>query len=245
MLFITLNSYSQTLKNDLQKANIIGKVKSIEESSFDGIIKLGKITKGKFKEKNESVYNDKGNQILEKIYYDNTDMIWTGLFIYNDKGKVIEKQNYKGDRDPLYHCKFVYDNNGNQIEEQVYNNDGSLRCKYINVYDDKGNNIESQFHQFEMIEFTEKNKYVYDDKGNQIEHQFYSRDGKPTIKKKFVYDKKGNLIESQFYGIKGILSSTTKYKYTYDSRGNWITRLESKFDGKLCEYSERKIAYFD
>ena len=245
LLFITLNSFGQIHKSDLQKLRLIGKVKSIQETNFSGVEKSGKITDEISNGKNKYVYDQKGNQILEEGYHPNGNLIMKGVIILNEKGNKIETQNYGEDGKPWHKSKYVYDKKGNQIEENVYSNDGSLRCKFTNAYDNKGNQIESEFHQFHMREFTEITKYVYDDKGNQIERHWYNEDKRLIYLNKYVYDEKGNEVEELSCKADGTIKFKTEYKYTFDSRGNWITRLKKNNLISSCDYSEREIVYFD
>lgn len=245
LLFITLNSFGQTYKNDLQMARMIGKVKSIQEANFYGIKKSGKITNEISKGKNKYFYDEKGSQILEESYHPNGNLIMKGVIILDDKGNRVETQNYGEDGKPWHKSKYVYDDKRNQIEEQIYNNDESLRCKSKYVYDDKGNQIESHFHQIQMREFTEETKYVYDDKGNRREVYWYNEDKRLIYINKYVYDDKGNQIEKLSCKPDGSIKFKTEYKYTFDSRGNWITKFETNNLSSSCDYSEREIVYFD
>ena len=86
-------SCSENKENDLDKANLKGKVESIYITSFEAIEKFGEVTKGDKKWENEWQFDKE--------------------LIYNDNGNLIEQNEYDEEGELTNKWKVKYDDNGN------------------------------------------------------------------------------------------------------------------------------------
>lgn len=209
-------------KNDLQRQNLKGKVKSVKQFSYEVVEKFGEITKG------------------INIGWSEDD---NSLSLYDDKGNLIEENLYNYDRILLLKYKNQYDDKGNLIEGNWYNPDGTLGFKSKYQYNDKGNKIEENWYDSDG-KLIGKVKVQYDEKGNVIEETRYNSNGKLSSKSKYLYDDEGNKIEENWYNADGILGSKYKYQYKYDQQGNWTEQIEYENDIPQ-KIKERTIEYYD
>lgn len=85
LLFAVLGSCTQLPKNDLQKENLKGNVKSVLLSEFEGIEKFGEITKGSLAYKYKYIYNDKGNLLEEQRFESDGNLSYKYLFFMMKK----------------------------------------------------------------------------------------------------------------------------------------------------------------
>lgn len=205
------------IKNDLSEIGLIGKVKTLTETSFYAVDKFGKIQKKDIRFKIILLFNKIGNKIEENWYWSD--------------GSLHKKVTYK------------YDNKGNKTEENTYDSDGGLDYKGIYKYDDKGNIIEENTYNSDGSLFL-KTTYKYDGKGNKTEENSYDSDGSFDFKSTFKYDNKGNIIERNLYNSDG--SSYLKkytFKYEYDEIGNRLKKTTFK-NGIPESITEREIKYY-
>jgi len=255
------------VKNDLDKMNLKGKVKSIKEVSYKALVKSEKIVKGK-KERFQSydemdklfMFNEQGNEIERKEFYSEGSLNERYTKLYNKEGNLLETVVYNADGSFFYRATYIYDENNRCIECK------GAESKWIYKYNELGNLIEEYKYYILGDEMENKKTYEYDKNNNKISESSYSEDSldyKWTYKydenKKLIefnegtdgvfnykwiykYDKKGNLIEEDKYSF-GLLQTKSIYKYDFDKRGNWIKRI--RFIGKLPKYIlEREIIYF-
>ncbi len=265
------SSCSNNNKNDWQKHNLNGKVKSFKVVSYEAIEQFGEIKKSTRKAyyvpgyydliDEQEVFNMKGN-IIESSF---TDLKWT--LKYDNKGNNIESNMYNSDGKLLNKSKYKYDDKGNNIESNSYNPNGKLDGRTTHNYDKKGKLIESNsyypigilssktLYQYDdkenLIEeklydtisvCVNKNVFQYDDNGNQIELNNYMPEGALFNRKISKYDDKRNVIEINSYFPHDTVHNT--YKYEFDKNGNWIFKII--FINEIPKYiQERKIEYFD
>ena len=142
ILFTVFSCTNQKEETGLTKLNLLGKVKSYTESSYEAESRFGKIDKGEQTYKWTSKYDKKGSEIEFNDYNSDGSLKRKRTFKYDDKGNEIEKKNYKSDGNLNNKWTSKYDEKGNKIEWNYYFSDGSLGLKYTNKYDDKGNKIE-------------------------------------------------------------------------------------------------------
>mgnify|MGYP007006686315 CR=1 FL=1 len=225
LLFIVLIlSFSSENKqqNDLERANLKGKVKTLRQISYHTIDKFGEITKGAID----------GPGILAPDEYYNK---------YNVKGFIIERvERYFGDGDSLILEQiYKYDDKGNEIEINQSAPNGE-RGKETFKYDDKGNPIElNTYYPIDSLEMSYRYTYKYDDKDNIIEETIYTNGSLEGRLVTYKYDDKDNLTEVSVYTIDGILHWENIFKY--DDKGNEIEKNSFK-NGSL---SWKEISKYD
>lgn len=260
LLFLSFSNSNEP-KNDLEKQNLNGSVKSITENSYHTVEKFGEILKGEkldealnngyrfttFNEKGymtESIpfisrvkfkYNEH-NQMIEEDHYE-SDMKF--FYNYNEKGFIVEFNNYHG-KELAQKIKFICDEEGNEIEKNSYNSDGSLDYKVKNTFKD-GKLIESKKYDSNSV-LEDSIKRKYDNNGNEIEIVYYNSSGKIMHKLNYKYDENNQIIENIVYNQNE--EATYKYKYLkLDSNKNWTQQIEFK-NNNPNKIIERKIEYY-
>ena len=104
IFLIGISTSQNTKKNDLEKMNLYGNVKTFTETRYDAIMKFGEAIKEAQTYRFYYSFNNKGNKIE--------------LNTFNSDGSLDTKVIYK------------YDDKDNLIELNRYNPDGSLETKY-------------------------------------------------------------------------------------------------------------------
>ncbi len=243
ILFSAFMQPEKELKNDLQKDNIKGAVKSITEIAH------------------KATYGDSGKPVKGDFEY-----IYTTS--YNSKGEITEKASLAKDKTLLSKSSCKFDKKGVKTEMDNLNADGTPDSKETYKYDAKDNVIEADEFQNDGKQ-TEKFTWKYDDKGNDIEMKDYNEKDSLILSYKYTYDAQSyNTKIEGFNGTGGLISTTTMtndangnytywkahyvsitidyeytYQYTYDKTGNWIKRLKFQ-NGYEIEIVQREIAYF-
>jgi hypothetical protein len=261
LLNISCNE-SNSQKNDLEKENLNGNVKSITVNEYQAVEKFGEIIKGervpvdRFSPENKKiVYNQYGNLLegyfgeVEKYQYNGKNQLVSikyttsnsvRTYKYDEKNNVVEENIYNNDT--LFgKTKFIYDDDGNKIEENVFNFDGSLYFKVKNRFENKKN--------IESIKYDSAGKlwsisnYKYDNNGNL----FFNKDvmGNYETISKYVFDSDNNILESIVTNnYSSIRKVKYKFKYTkYDLKRNWLEKIDFIDDipVKICV---REIIYY-
>ncbi|SRR6266536_64196 len=236
-------SFSQS-KSSLNAANLKGKVKTLIESTYSGLVVFGEVEKGTFKNKRTCKYDLYGNIIEESEY--NPDIDPNGRFdyklisAYDDKGREIECKKYKLDSTFLYKYVYKYDGKSRKIEDNIYDPDSSLKTKYIHKYDSKGNQIETDEYKAEGS-LNEKDVFKYDNVGNEIEEKRYNADGSLKYKSTEKHGNKSNLIELRTFDATN--NDSTKYTFKYDTEGNEIESKIYDSDGSISQIIDKYDNY--
>lgn len=227
-IFFSCNK-SENLKknkqNDVQKHNLKGNVKILEEKSFDATEKFGEPVKLKLRDWNILTFDTSGNIIEEKSMYENGKICAIKKYKYNNKNKIIEETFVCGENSNV--GKYVYDKNGNNIEFTYYQNN-KISVKHINKFDNKNNLIDHRLYEYDG-NLRDKTISIFNDNDLVIETQEFYFNGTScvfTSKKTKEYDNNGNLTEEKNYDEKGNLKFV--YKYVYDEKNNEIEKTLSK-----------------
>lgn len=244
---VTETKNTVTKKNDLQEANLKGKVKSVREIDYEAIQEAGQIKKGKVLEGAESEvsnvltsYNEQG-YLVGREYY-NFGYSLKISYKYDAEGSMVEESQYnsdgKLDSQTLY--KYKYDEKGNVVEKVRSDAEGNLDSKITYRYDNKGNLVEEKWYYPDGT-LSWHLTYRYNDKGYKVEEITNSVEQSPS-KITYKYDDKGSNTEREEYFYN---SGLVRYKnqYEYDSYGNWIKRIKY-VDGTLSIITERTIEYY-
>jgi hypothetical protein len=273
LLFIVLVSWNNDFeiknnfigkpKTDLQKLNLIGKIKSTTETTFKAIGnssgELSKTDNNYGKE--QIIFNKNGNKISE------TSKLSSTKYEYDNLNNLIKESAFFDDGSFRYIKKFKYDLNNELTEVISYMNNGntiSQRDKYskengkiiINSYGGEKNDLRTKQIMFydngnlvELQEYDSKNmlyhtqKTNYDKNGNEIEVINSSTEFENYIYTlKQEYNKKNDLIVFLKYKPNNTLDIKEVCTYKYDSKGNWIVKTKnSTYNGMT--YIERNIEY--
>jgi hypothetical protein len=219
-------------KNDLEKANLKGSVKSTTENTYQAIEKFGEVVKGG---KNKLDIFSKDNCITKYDvdgYLIESNGIIPCKFLYNDKNQLIEENEYTSNT-KIFH---IYDKDGFEIELNNFHKDTLVqKIKYKN--DKMGNKVEINSYDYSGKLYY-KIKQIFNGR-NLIESKEYDKNGKLSGTTKRKYDKNGNEIEETIFDSNNIVFS--KHNKKYDNNNNLI---ESKrfFDNALWE-NENGITY--
>jgi hypothetical protein len=221
LLLVVSCATAQKHKNDWTTMNLKGKVKQMVE---------GGVT---------TVFNAKGNRIMEKSAKDST------VYLYDSKDNFTGHYYYKMHRNlPDEYSRYTYDSKGNKIRSNWYNYE-DINSKVIYKYDAKGNLAEEYIYNDNRGDksLKERDTYRHDSKGNLIENYWYNPDGSLERRYVYKYDSTGLMTEEVWYDKNNKLE--TKYTYRYDDYGNKTEENVYKGDGSLdhkytCRYDYDK-----
>jgi uncharacterized lipoprotein NlpE involved in copper resistance len=238
---------NQKNKNDWEKDNLKGKVKSLKVFDFKAVDRFGKIEKDSLKSKSIYTYDVKGNRIETNIYNSDGSLSDNFSYKYDDKENKIESNRYTSDGRLYLKMLDQYDNKGNKIESNWYNSDSSLYLKTLYQYDNKGNKIKSNSYNPDGS-FNDNFSYRYDNKGNMIESKSYKSDGSLEWKETNLYNNKGNIIKENLsfesYN-KEMKNFDANSEYKYDDKGNWIEQIIHHSPEISYEIRERTFEYYE
>ena len=232
IIFITIffscnksENLNKTKQNDVQKHNLKGNVKVLEEKSFDATEKFGEPVKLKLRDWSILTFDSSGNIIEEKSMYENGKICAIRKSKYNNKNKIIEETFVCGDRSDLK--KYSYGKNGKDVIFTHYVN-GEIAIKQTNKFDKKNNLIDRRVYEYDGVL---RNKILskLNEQNLEIETEEYSFNGTSSVfSSKIIneYDDYGNLIEEKNYDEKGNLKFV--YKYVYDKKHNEIEKTLSE-----------------
>lgn len=215
------------VKNDLQKANLKGKVKSVNSTTYrvseeDGIIKK------KIYSINIEFYNELGNEIEFKQLHDNGDLFL--ITKYDNKGN---KTTYKSNGDIHQTYSKIIDKEGQIVIKTVCGD-------FVNYYsyDEIGNLIKLITHTPDGRKLIERIYYKYDDKGRVL----YKIDKGLHCQYSYEYDVNNNIIKEIEHNPFGM--AIRKFVYEVDSYKNWIIKKQLYYGKTLEEITEREIEYY-
>lgn len=232
MIFVL--ALSSSAKNDLQKAQLKGKVRCI--TYFETFV-------GDSLEKQTilQIYNRLGNE-LTTVYYRDEVVSDSNNCKYDEQGKRTEEKSKS------WRTVYMYGTDDKPVESRRYVvEDGSLMERVIFWYDCNGNDSEvisyggSGRMNYRMVIQVAAN-------GDRVETMF-DTSGKVEQKYEQQYDTDNSLrLQSSYTNFGGYeLKRTTKYYYYgFDKRGNWTLR-KCSVSGEKVEYEileKRVIEYY-
>jgi len=243
-------------KSELEKRDLLGRIKSIKEMTYIGAIITEKKKEANLWEAMASAdditYGDYTNK--EKIVEERLKKIITTKFkkdgkleeeIFTDtEGNLIEKFMHKYDSQTNIKTEisinkdgketsrmdYIYDQNGNLMKENEYRADGSVSVvrEYSYKFDHNGNIMERT--AFRGGEKIDGDKYKYEENGNIInEFYTYDEDGEIDYTSITIKNKNGKDIEDEM--------GTT---YEYDNKGNIVEEChkgDAYIAGRTRSYS--------
>ncbi len=209
-------------ENDLSKAKLKGKIRSIRLSLFEITEKDGTPIQKKINE-NYTRYNAWGNLEDETSYV--SDMIQRkSIYINNIEGQKIELSVY--DKNGLeYRFQYFYGRNGKLSYMDDYDKDSVFRRRMLYRYD-RSDNMTGQY--WIMPDSSVFSSFIYKSnaRGKPIKITQYSKDQKETTQY-LKYDKKNNVTEAKMYNAEDSLIAVVRY--VYDKQNN-LTELHSDYD---------------
>jgi len=215
IIFILLSCSSERVKNSLTHQNIKGKVKSIEEFSYDVKEKYGELQRNNLESRSLTNFNEKGQEINRQVFDRDNNEIFHRTFNYNRIGEIID-------------CTVIY---GDSKNKQMY------------IYDDSGN-IAAFYTYSTAGDTLDESTFKYNELGNQIEYSLRDFINRSSTTIRYKYNEVGNIIEYSYYDSNGLLFETQSIRYDkFDEIGNWI--LQSSYRDDILRWiTEREIKYF-
>ena len=193
-----------------------GKVRFVEETSYQYVVKFGEIEVGESLGRSCKVFNDRGYLIKNYALLgrDTTDVL-SYEFVYNEKGQMKEVNEFtqytsRSQKELKSKTKFKYDDNGKLAQQIIYDGDGSFEKGYKFSTPDNGKTLQQQI----------------DSEGNIV------KESEETVFEEPDYDDNGQPITGEL-----------KNKDVLDAQGNWIKRIEFRGKKQLKGY-ERRIIYY-
>ncbi|MFH6965830.1 RHS repeat domain-containing protein [Flavobacterium sp. FlaQc-28] len=250
LLFSACKNTESQYDNDLAKAKLKGKVKSISTRDTNGFF-YSNIT-----------YNQNGYEIETDIK--ESDFPLHTIYKRDEKNNVIEKVEEGSSEGNKFKelSTFKYDVNNNLLETKKYNLEGGVEGVYEFKYDAKNNVIEEitpsytwkyeykydknsnviEKRNLSVLEPHNPNKliYKYDNNNNLIFQQQTQKDGKRVSTEIFKYDERNNKIEeANCYDLKA--NQFQMNYFVYDENDNLIQESARNLDGS--EYYKINYKY--
>lgn len=243
-------------KNDIQKLNLKGKIKSytlISTNENIGIIESITFNEsGNFithtKNSNFKIYQYNENSKLKKCetFENEEKLILTEYFKYDNEKKLISKETLDELNFNNYNEYYEYDLRKNLTAIiKLYDLDDIIQT---NKYDNYGQLTDSFYFTNNIYNgrSSEKLNNVYGGKLKTITQ--YSSKNDVITEKNFMLNDKGDSIAELFYNSLNYLfcdngTSTLNFIYQYDKNDNWINKKEY-YNGDLKEELTTKIEYY-
>lgn len=235
----------QKVENDVTKAKLKGRVKTVTEYYYTQTETKEEMPKGSIV--GIFTYDVKGNKTEWIRYKFGISTYKKETYKYDNQGNMTEKKSYKEDGSLNNRIKYLYDDKGKETEENEYKSDGSLEYKSIYKYDDNGNKTEkNKYRPDGSLSFY--NTYKYDEKVNMTEDISYYFNGVLCEKNTYKYGIKGNMIEwrNKFNLIsfeQNEINSERNEIKKYDDKGNcteYSVYKDSILDYQfICEYDDK------
>ncbi len=209
-------------ENDLAKAKLNGKVKSVRVSLFE-ITEEGDASIRKKINENYSKYNAWGN-LEDETSYESDIIQRKSVYTNNIEGKKIELNVY--DKNGLeYRFQYFYGRNGRLSYMDDYDADSVFKRRMLYRYD-RNNNMTGQYWLLPDSSVFSSFIFKPDTRGNPIEINQYSKDKKEATQY-LKYDKKNNVTEVKMYNAEDSLIAVVSY--VYDKHNN-ITETHTDYD---------------
>jgi hypothetical protein len=256
---------------NLKFNNLLGKVKSVKQYTFEVTTNAGRVIKRKraddltFHYEMHSFYNETGDLLHESSYNLDGKLVQKTIFNYNNERKPIEELIF--DLNGIIHkTEFMYHDNGKEKGRRSYLQGNILYETLINIFDYNGKMIEVRGLNPEVdILFTRT--YKDDEKGNLIEFTECKVDGNFVEKHISKYDENNreveriamntrffdriitkydefhNEIEEIAYRDKEVIDLYRNFEYLFDEQKNWVQKKVFE-QGESIEIIRREIEYF-
>lgn len=230
------------VKTDLQKQNLSGEIKSIEEINYYADLEA-EDSIGRLSSRKNTKYNSIGN-MEEIVSYGSEDyLIYRIEYDFNKNGVLMEAINYNYDDEFQSRHLYTYDENENLMQISVMDEFDKNVSNILYEYDVNGNATEVVFIDVSSEDIMTRQSSKYDDDGRRIEHIFEDLgiDYYHT-RTTFEYNEEGDWISTKTYNENDTVLYEITYSLLYDVNGNWIKRYTYN-RGRLTHISFREIKY--
>ncbi len=249
ILLYSCSSTRKNIENDLEKMNMKGKVKSIEEFDQNP------------NENNKQYYyfNEMGYLIssTQLIYFYDRQTKFKSFYLHDSTNKNIEILIYRFDSifskttsqkyDSSLHRKIIKTYINGLLKTNTYFdyiNSSSLFHNKITYYYDENNNLIQENDSASSNSIIPEALYKYNSQNRRIEEIVNVSD--VSSKSNFEYDDNGNVSKQIFYDSGGKIKRTNLYTYELDEKDNWIkqTTYDPHGAGRPQQIIQRKIQYY-
>ena len=136
VLVFMLTSYGQEpqKENSLTRANLKGRVSSVDKLTYDAVEKFGEVEKASLSRRDTHNYDEQGNEIRRNDYDSDGSLTYRYTYKYDEQGNNIEKNSYNPDGSLSSRATYRYNEQGNEMEENSYNPDSSLALSRTQKY---------------------------------------------------------------------------------------------------------------
>lgn len=205
-------------KNDVEKAGLAGRVKSVEVWRVEYPLGGGGGVEARRVLFRKTTYGEAGNRVEEVTYPPGSSSYSRNVYTYDAAGRNTGYEEYSTVADksgrPRRHV-YRLDAAGRMSEYTVYEADGSVGSRFTYAYDAAGRKTEEAFYSWQGRR-TGRLVYAYDGRGRLLTQTSYDGDDAVSWKNVNVYGPEGDKTESaQYHG------GTLRYRffYKYDAKG--------------------------
>jgi hypothetical protein len=209
-------------KNDLMKAGITGKVKSLAEYDCNYTIISGKVKATATMGKVIIFYDTTGNVTDKKVYDSKGILLDHNQKKYNANRKLILDIDSNSTYPLTNKLSYKYDSLGNCTESIWYNPDNTIKMQTAYIFDSAGR--ETERYEYKGDELNYKILITYDKNESWSKMIYVTAGGEFDGKTEYMFDSIGNVIDKKIYDHS--LSLKSQYTYQYDGKGN-MTRYEN------------------
>jgi hypothetical protein len=215
-------------KNDVERAGLAGRVKSVEAGRVGYTLKDGRSVEGRRVLVQKTTYDERGNKAEEVTYGEGGSPSQRLVYTYDAAGRNTGyEEQYSGASDkslskPRRHV-YRLDAAGRRVEYTVYESDGSVASRFAYAYDAAGNKTEDAFYSWQGAR-TGRLVYAYDAGGRPLAQTAYDESDAVSWKLVNVYDPEGRKTEAAQYR-----GETLRYRffYKYDGQGR-VKEVETR-----------------
>ena len=258
-ILVLLVQTAHAQKNDWDKMNLKGKVKSVIEIEYkieedtEDESRLKYIFNSKGYKTSEVAEDRQGNLIYRKAFaYDKagrltseteTDNLINSVIVrtykYNSSGK-IDKITATAGKETFQTLVHSYDNDGNISNIKLQKKKGMTDENFAYKCDANGNIIEEI--QTEGSDY-KKLVYLYDEQQRLTAKEEYNKNDRLRYKTSYELDSFGNIITETAGYVGGSATPTIfTYVYEYDEQNNW-TSVRELSEGRTFNVITRRIEY--
>lgn len=206
-------------KNDVERAGLVGRVKSLEVGRIEFTLKDGRSVEGGRVLVRRTTFDERGNKVEEVTHGEGGPPLQRLVYTYDAEGRGTGYEEYSSAADenlskPRRHV-YALDGAGRRVEYTVYDSDGTLSSRFTYAYDAAGNKTEETFYSWQGVR-TGRLVYTYDGGGRLLAQTSYGERDEVRWKRVNVYDSEGRKTETAQYQ-----GGTLRYRffYKYDGKG--------------------------
>ncbi|WP_068598461.1 hypothetical protein ACF3NR_10680 [Vaginella massiliensis] len=257
----SIYGFSQT---DLEKNDLRGKIKMLEEKKSKAMIRMNHV-EGYQQEYHKKVdYNIAGFLVSEQFFDEKNLPTYTATYTYDSDGKLKAKDMDSYNNFLKIDERYEYD--GQTITIKTTENDVPVLEKKLlyegsNLVEDRSRNLEEEdIFINEKNEYNAKNQlikktvdydngkyeinYRYNDLGLVVEEEMKS--GNALVSKKIrQFNEKGDMTAEKMFDKDLKLKYDVSILYEYDAQNNWVkrTHYNANLDAPITN-TTRKIVYY-